>query len=271
VKTKFLNLLAASALLSAPLAAQSNLSGTWTGYIGRSEAQPSAIKFEMKQGSDGKLSGVLTGPQLTPGDVKDGWYDAATGSLKLTILVRSKDGEKGGEVTFDGRVARDTAAGSMLLGGETGVFKWVKQGKEVVDYIVVKQDPGTAAAKRGFVEVSGWIARAADLVPPDKYTYKPAASVRTYGQLVAHVVDGYRYYCAAAAGKKQEWTDATEKGNVTKAAVAQALKQATADCNAAYASGKEIGAMMENVAHSNLHYGNMITYIRMLGMTPPSS
>jgi uncharacterized damage-inducible protein DinB len=132
-------------------------------------------------------------------------------------------------------------------------------------------DPGLEAARRGFVEVSGWVARAAELVPADKYSYRPAPNVRTFGQLVAHVVDGYQYYCARGAGRTAEWTDATEKGAVEKAGIVQRLKQAGDACTPAYATGGQIAPLMENVGHTSLHYGNMITYMRMLGLTPPSS
>jgi hypothetical protein len=253
------------------MGAQSSLSGTWTGYMGKSESTPTPVTFDVKQAPDGKLTGTLKGPHIMPGDVKEGSYDAASGALKFTIKVRATSDDQGGEVFFDGRVAKDTASGAVLLRGEKGVFKWARHVPGATPATAAPQDAGIAAAKRGFVEVSGWITRAADLVPAEKYSYKPTATVRTYGQLVAHIADGYRYYCARAAGKNQEWSDATEKGATTKAAVVQALRQATADCTSAYASGKEVAAMMENVGHSNLHYGNMITYIRMMGMTPPSS
>jgi hypothetical protein len=247
------------------------LSGTWTGYIGRSEATPTPATLAVKQTADGKLVGTLTGPKLMPGDIKSGSFNAATGGLKLTILVRPTSDDAGGEVFFDGRVANDSAIGAMVLGGEKGVFKFARQSKEdIVVKHVAPQDAGVTAAKRGFVEVSGWIAAAAELVPADKYSYRPASTVRTYGQLVAHIVDGFRYYCERAAGKNVQWSDATEKGATTKAALAPALKKAIADCGAPYASG-QVAPLMENVGHSNLHYGNMITYIRMLGMTPPSS
>jgi hypothetical protein len=38
-----------------------------------------------------------------------------------------------------------------------------------------------------------------------------------------------------------------------------------------YAGTGNIEQLMANVGHTNLHYGNLITYIRMLGMVPPSS
>jgi uncharacterized damage-inducible protein DinB len=115
------------------------------------------------------------------------------------------------------------------------------------------------------------VARAAELVPADKYSYRPAPNVRTFGQLVAHVIDGYQYYCARGAGRAAEWTDTVEKGAVDKIAIVQRLKQAGDACTPAYATGGQIAPLMENVGHTSLHYGNMITYMRMLGLTPPSS
>lgn len=132
-------------------------------------------------------------------------------------------------------------------------------------------DPGMEAARRGFVEVSGWVARAAELVPADKYAYRPAATVRTFGQLVAHVADAYQYYCARGAGRTVEWTDTIEKSALTKDAIVRRLTQARDACNPVYEGTGPVAPLMENVGHTSLHYGNMITYIRMLGLTPPSS
>jgi uncharacterized damage-inducible protein DinB len=129
-----------------------------------------------------------------------------------------------------------------------------------------------AALRKGFADVSGWVTKAADLVPADKYTYRPVATVRTFGQLVAHLVDSYAYYCAQASGRNAEWSDPAEKGATTKAALGPKLKQATDACQAAYASSSGVaGPLVDNVGHTNLHYGNMITYLRMMGLTPPSS
>ena len=130
-----------------------------------------------------------------------------------------------------------------------------------------------AMVKHGFEEVSGWLATAAALVPADKYTYKPVASVRTFGELMAHVADGMNWYCGSAkAAKDVQWSDAVEKGKTDKATVVAALKTATAGCSAAHASSTaRLDKLMGNIAHSNLHYGNAITYLRMLGLKPPSS
>ena len=133
--------------------------------------------------------------------------------------------------------------------------------------------PANAAAKFGFEEVTGWLTAAAELVPADKYTYKPVGTVRTFGELMAHAADGMNWYCGSAkVAKDLKWSDAVEKGGTDKAKVVAALKTAAAGCAAAYASPTaRIERLMGNLTHSNLHYGNAIVYLRMLGLKPPSS
>ena len=130
-----------------------------------------------------------------------------------------------------------------------------------------------AAVNHGFEEVSGWLAASAAMVPADKYTYRPVSTVRSFGELIAHVADGMNWYCGSArAPKDVQWNDAAAKGDTSKAAAVAALKKATAGCAAAHASpGVRLEKLMANIAHSNLHYGNVITYLRMLGLKPPSS
>ncbi len=129
-----------------------------------------------------------------------------------------------------------------------------------------------AIAKRGFQEVSGWVTKSAEMVPDDKYSYKPTDSVRTFGQLVAHVTDSYNYFCAHAAGNKVQWADPVEKGATDKATLLPKLKEAVDKCNAAYATeNAPLPPLFTNISHTNLHYGNIITYMRMMGLKPPSS
>lgn len=131
-------------------------------------------------------------------------------------------------------------------------------------------DP-VAASQRAFNEVSAWVVAAAEMVPDDKYSYKPAEPVRSFGQLVGHLADAFNYYCAVAGGRNVEWSDAIEKGVSEKAALVAELKKALATCTAPYTSGGRFRALVDNVGHTSIHYGNMVTYLRMMGMTPPSS
>jgi DinB superfamily len=129
-----------------------------------------------------------------------------------------------------------------------------------------------ADLRGGFKEVNDWVTKAADMVPAEKYNYKPADTVRTFGQLIGHITDSYNYFCARGAGKQVEWADPAEKGTTDKATLIPKLKQAVEACNAAYGSDAgQFRPLFTNVGHTSLHYGNIITYMRMMGMKPPSS
>lgn len=125
--------------------------------------------------------------------------------------------------------------------------------------------------RNGFNEVNEWVTKAAEMVPADKYNYRPVDTVRTFGQLIAHVTDSYNYFCARGAGNNVEYSTATEKGATDKETLLPKLKEAVGKCNAAYSSGTQLRPLFVNVGHTNLHYGNIITYMRMLGLKPPSS
>ena len=128
-----------------------------------------------------------------------------------------------------------------------------------------------ALAKGGFKEVTDWILKAAETVPESSWSYKPTPEVRTFGQVVAHVIDGANYYCGLAI-KPTPWRQTAEDAMGSKAVLIGKLKDTVNSCNVAYATpGANLMPLMSNVAHANLHYGNIITYMRMLKLTPPSS
>jgi uncharacterized damage-inducible protein DinB len=126
--------------------------------------------------------------------------------------------------------------------------------------------------RQGFNEVNGWVMTAAETVPADKYNYRPADSVRTFGQLVAHITDSYNYFCARGVGTKVEWATPIENGATDKDTLLPKLKEAVGKCNVTYGSSQaQFGPLLMNVSHTSLHYGNIITYMRMMGLKPPSS
>lgn len=238
------------------------LSGTWTGTMGPNETSQHPIT--VKLAFDGKvLSGVITGPPQ-PGDIKTGTFDSKTGALKLGVVVRGD----GINVSFEGTLIQNTITGRVIFPDQSGTFK-ITRGSDAST--VAPQSDIAAELRRGFDEVSVNVAKSADLVPTDKYSYRPAASVRTFGQLIGHVADSYNYYCARATGRDVQWSDAIEKGATDKATLVPKLKQALQTCGPAYGGTGKAGALIENIGHTNLHYGNIITYLRMMGLVPPSS
>ena len=125
-----------------------------------------------------------------------------------------------------------------------------------------------------------------DKIPDDMWSYQPVKEVRTVAQLFAHVADGQYEFCGVAAEGKSVSRD-IEKNLKTKAEIVPALNEAFAYCDAAYAKLTDagaaelvsffgmritkLGAMDFNIAHNMEHYGNLVTYMRIKGIVPPSS
>ena len=126
--------------------------------------------------------------------------------------------------------------------------------------------------RNGFNEVNDWVTKSAEMVPADKYNYRPADTVRTFGQLIAHITDSYNFFCARGVGNKVEYATTVENGTTDKETLLPKLKEAVGKCNAAYSAGNaQFRPLFTNVGHTSLHYGNIITYLRMMGLKPPSS
>jgi hypothetical protein len=270
---KVTTLLISCVLLFLPTASQAAqrdsdpVSGTWTGYMGRSESEQQPINVTLK--FDGKnITGTIIGPPH-PGEIKTGTFDAATGVLRFEVTVQNDDRTL---VPFEGKVVEGTASGNLTINNQKGIFRMTRSAAAASGTAAPKaDDAATAAVRRGFTNVSGFITKSAGIVPADKYSYRPVQSVRTFGELVGHIVDGYNYFCATAAGRKVQWSEATEKASTDKATLARKLKEATDACTATHGTSGQVGPLIDNLAHTNLHYGNVITYLRMMGLTPPSS
>lgn len=130
------------------------------------------------------------------------------------------------------------------------------------------------------------ILRSAEKMPEENYSFKPTPEVRSFGQLLGHVADAQYLFCSAVLGKPNP-APGIEKSKTSKADLIAALKEAFAYCDSAYAGltdaqlaekvkffGREhtkATVLSFNTAHNNEHYGNIVTYLRMKGIVPPSS
>ena len=134
--------------------------------------------------------------------------------------------------------------------------------------------------------MTNYVTRAAADVPDSLYAYKPVATVRTFGQLIGHVAGAQYMICAAALGDPPRGEDEIEKTRTTKTELLAALRASTEYCGRAYAQtdaaaqqqtqlfGQErsrLAALGINATHNAEHYGNLVTYMRMNGLVPPSS
>lgn len=137
-----------------------------------------------------------------------------------------------------------------------------------------------------FDGVKNNIVKAAEKMPEENYGFKPVDTVRSFGQLVGHLADANYMFCSAVKGEKSP-SMGIEKSKSSKADLVQGLKDAVAYCDSVYAGmtdaagGEKIkmfgrdrsklALLNLNTSHSNEHYGNIVTYMRIKGLVPPSS
>ena len=135
--------------------------------------------------------------------------------------------------------------------------------------------------------VADYVVRAAEKMPDSEYGFKPSPDVRTFAQQIAHIADDQYNLCAPARGEtRQAAYRAIETSMSTKAELVPALKAAVAYCDGAFdaltdATSSEMvttgqnrtrfGMLNWNVWHTWEHYGNIVVYLRMKGIVPPSS
>lgn len=147
------------------------------------------------------------------------------------------------------------------------------------------QDNPLSTETKGFYNsVKNNIIKAAEKMPESNYAFKPVPEVRTFAAVVGHIADTQYLFCSAVKGEEKK----SEIEKLTaKAAIVEGLKAAFAYCDEAYnsltdaAAGEKVkffngqrtkfGILNINTAHNDEHYGNLVTYMRIKGLVPPSS
>jgi len=150
----------------------------------------------------------------------------------------------------------------------------------------IPANPISVSQKKMYTMLSSVVVAAAEKMPEESYSFKPTPDIRSFGQLVGHLADSQYYFCSSVEGGTSPGGGA-EKSKTSKADLVTALKEAIAYCSKTYAGmtdakGSEMTKMMNmdfakltvlsaNTAHDYEHYGNMVTYMRLKGIVPPTS
>jgi uncharacterized damage-inducible protein DinB len=154
-------------------------------------------------------------------------------------------------------------------------------------------NPLSASAKRTYDIIKGYLIKSAAKMPEENYAFKPTPDVRSFGQIVGHIADANYGFCSAVAGEKPPAggfaPDAVsvEKTKTTKADLEKALADSFTYCDKVHAGMTDTAgaAMIKfftgemaklsilefNTHHDFEHYGNLVTYMRLKGIVPPSS
>ena len=143
-----------------------------------------------------------------------------------------------------------------------------------------------ATSRMLWEQLSGWFTAAASEVAESTYAFRPKPEVRSFGQLVGHVAGAQYLICGAAMGEPPKAENDIEKTKTAKADLVAALKASNEYCAKAYAQTDKAAqgqtklfgeartrlyALMLNATHDGEHYGNVVVYLRLNGIVPPSS
>ena len=151
---------------------------------------------------------------------------------------------------------------------------------------LAQDNPLSTFNKGAYARVKDILLRSAEKMPEENYKFKPTEAVRSYGQIVGHLADAQYIFCSIALGEKNPAPN-VEKTKTSKADLIAALKEGFAYCDKAYdgmtdAAGAQMvklfgsdapkfGALEVNNMHNLEHYGNLVTYMRLKNIVPPSS
>ena len=149
------------------------------------------------------------------------------------------------------------------------------------------QDPMISAAKGTLGFIKGNVVKSAEQMTEANYAFKPTPDVRSFGQLIGHVANANYMICSTATGAANPSAGDIEKTKTSKADLTKAVAESFAFCEAQFdaltpAKAAEVvdvfgmkmprlNALQFATAHDFEHYGNIVTYMRLKGMVPPSS
>jgi uncharacterized damage-inducible protein DinB len=125
------------------------------------------------------------------------------------------------------------------------------------------------------------IMKSAEAMPESKYSYRPTKEVRSFGEILNHVADISYILCSNVKG---ELNPAPGTAKVSKTEIMAYLKGSFDYCDGVYSGfpdahlndpadfwGTRTNKMfiLTQVGnHDALHYGNLVTYLRLNGLVP---
>ncbi len=125
------------------------------------------------------------------------------------------------------------------------------------------------------------ITMSADAMPESKYNYRPTKDVRSFAEILTHVADISYTLCSNVKG---EANPATPAAKTSKAEIMAYLKGSFDYCDSVYsgfsdahlnepadfwgAKTNKMFVLTQVGNHDALHYGNLVTYLRINGLVP---
>lgn len=123
------------------------------------------------------------------------------------------------------------------------------------------------------------LAALADEFPAGKFETKPVDGTRTVGEVLRHVAFWNRFVADTLRGKQaDESSNELPKNEYSsRARILDALRRSTADAATALRGcpdplePKAAEMVLSFIEHTSEHYGQLVVYARLNGITPPAS
>ena len=120
-------------------------------------------------------------------------------------------------------------------------------------------------------------------MPEEYYTFRPTPEVRSFGELISHIAESNFEMAAIALGEaapmqkvaptKTEALEAIKSSFDYLAKARENMTKQQKETMVKFMGGSQpAGNVLDfTIFHSLQHYGNVIVYMRLKGMVPPSS
>ena len=129
---------------------------------------------------------------------------------------------------------------------------------------------------------------AGDLMPPDKYTFKPTPEQMSFGEIMAHEAQSNETLCGAMAGGAQKPSESAAGATAPKADLVARLRKSFETCRGVVAGLQDntlgdsvpfFGGRKATKARAAValaqdwadHYAQAAMYLRLSGILPPSA
>jgi uncharacterized damage-inducible protein DinB len=174
-----------------------------------------------------------------------------------------------------------TCAAAALLGIATPAQAQEKDAKKNTP----KRSALTDVIRTAWYNINDLVLASAAKMPEEHYGFQPTREVRTFREIVTHIASDHYAMCGATVGRTApdvKFDRLTTKDEITKllresAAVCDMAYGLLSDENAAFryrafqSEYSRIALLMSTITHDSEHYGNLVTYMRLKGVVPPST
>ena len=152
-------------------------------------------------------------------------------------------------------------------------------------------NPLSAEVKWSYTSIKNNLTKLADKMPAEKYSFRPTPDVETFARRIAHIADANMNVCTGLNGERKPLGAASK---TSKAELVAALKESFDYCDRVFdaltdtaavekvssrlggpfppeATRSRLATLYNLVRHSNEMYGYIAVYLRLNGVTPPTS